>query len=238
MAKDNRPEVLLISHSPVFYWWPAWVSAYLVALTTLVQGQPIAGDEALGYVHPSNNPGLMFIAVMSLLMIFTNAKLRGVYSFLTLAVLAFFVVLFAWLGWWDQIFAFIPQLSARANAGFYLVFGTVMLTIWLTGFFIFDRLTYWRIRPGQLIEERLVGAAAHSHDTNGLVCEKREQDFFRHIILGLGAGDLKLSAPGKEPVYIPNVLFADQKMREVEKLVAVKPDHAVDEPKLVMPSHA
>ena len=117
MAKLAKSEVKLISHSPVLYWWPAWVSAFLVALTTYAQGTRDAGPNA-DYIHPSNNPGLIFITIVALLIIFTNAKLRGVYSLLTMAVIAFFVVLFAWLGWWDQIFSFIPTLSARANAGF------------------------------------------------------------------------------------------------------------------------
>lgn len=233
MAKLAKTEVVLISHSPVLYWWPAWLTAFLVALTTYAQG--VAGPNG-EFTHPSNNPGLIFIMVMTLLIIFTNAKLRGVYSFLTMAVIAFFVVLFAWLGWWDRILSFIPQLSARANAGFYMVFGTVVLVVWLLGFFIFDRLIYWVVKPGQIIETRLVGGASHSYDTMGAVCEKQPADLFRHTILGLGAGDLKITAPGKEPIYIPNLLFADSKMRDVEKLVAVKPDSANEQPELVMPT--
>jgi hypothetical protein len=30
------------------------------------------------------------------------------------------------------------------------VFSTGLLIIWLMMFFVFDRLTYWRIRPGQM----------------------------------------------------------------------------------------
>ncbi len=235
MAKQSNREVKLISHSPVFYWWPAFVTAFLVALTTYMQGTPDSGPSG-DYIHPSNNPGLIFIAVIALLMIFTNAKLRGVYSFLTMAIIAFFVVLFAWLGWWDRILSFIPTLSARANAGFYMVFGTVVLLVWLLGFFVFDRFTYWVVKPGQLIEARLVGGASNSHDTNGVVVEKQPADLFRHTFLGLGAGDLKITAPGKDVIYIPNVLFADAKMREVEKLIAIKPDQAADRPELIMPA--
>lgn len=35
-------------------------------------------------------------------------------------------------------------------------------------FFVFDRFTYWRIRPGQMTEEHLIGGGAESFDTNGL----------------------------------------------------------------------
>ena len=104
----------------------------------------------------------------------------------------FFVVLFAWLGWWDSILRFVPQLSARANMGFYLVFSATLLAVWLVAFFFFDRLTVWRVRPGQMIEEHLIGGQARSFDTNGLVFEKRGQGLFHDIILGMGAGDLAL----------------------------------------------
>ncbi len=130
----QTPALKLISHSNVVYWWPAWVAGYLLGLVSY-----LGGDN--NYVNPSNNPGLMFIATMVVLVVFTNAKLRGIYSVLTVLTFAFVVVLFAWLGWWDDIFEFIPTLSAKANMGFYLVFATAMLIVWLAGFFVFDRLS-------------------------------------------------------------------------------------------------
>lgn len=234
MATNTRPRVTLVSHSPVIYWWPAIVASYLAAAATYFQGVEPTSDPSLGYVHGSNNPGLIFITVVMLLIIFTNAKLRGVYSMLTMACIAFLVVLLAWLGWWDAIWSFVPQLSAKANAGFYLVFGNVLLFIWLLAFFVFDRLTYWSIYPGQIVEERLVGGASNSHDTDQLVFEKLDRDIFRHVVLGLGAGDIRMTSPGKDPIYIPNVLMADAKIKKAQDLVVVKPDKAVAET-LVMP---
>jgi hypothetical protein len=177
-------------------------------------------------VHASNNPGICFIAALISLVILTNAKLRGIYSVVTVVSAAFFVVLFAWFGWWDNIFRFIPQLSARANMGFYLLFSTALLTVWLLTFFVFDRLTVWRIRPGQMIEERLIGGQARSCDTNGLVFERRGQSLFHDIILGLGAGDFTLTIGGanEQTIQIPNVLFVDRKVRAIEKLIGVKPE--------------
>jgi len=90
---------------------------------------------------------------------------------------------------------------------------------------VFDRLTIWRVRPGQMIEERLVGGQARSYDTNGLVFEKRGQDLFHDIILGMGAGDLIIRSGGaKETIEIPNVLLVGRKMKAIERLIAVKPD--------------
>jgi len=113
------------------------------------------------------------------------------------------------------------------NVGFYLLFSNALLGVWLLAFFGFDRLTVWRVRPGQMIEERMVGGEARSYDTNGLVFEKRGQDLFHDVFLGLGAGDLTLTTGGaiKETIHIPNVLLVNRKMKAIEKLIAVKPDH-------------
>jgi hypothetical protein len=164
---------------------------------------------------------------MILLIVFTNTTLRCIYSVVTVVSGAFVVVLFAWLGWWDNILKFIPQLSARANVGFYLLFSSALLIVWLLAFFFFDQLTIWRIRPGQVILERFIGGQARSYDTNGIVFEKLGQDLFHHIILGLGAGDLTLTTSGanKERILLPNVLFVDGKLLQIERLIAVKPDH-------------
>ena len=92
-------------------------------------------------------------------------------------------------------------------------------------YFVFDRLTYWRIRPGQMTEERLIGGGAESFDTNGLRFQKLSSDFFRSM-LGLGAGDLKATMAGEHGVAIelPNVIFVDRKVHAIEKLISVKPE--------------
>ncbi len=135
-----------------------------------------------------------------LLIVFTNVRLRGINSVVVLLTLGFATVLLAWLGWWDNIVTMIPYLSVHMNTGFYVVFSSGLLIIWLMMFFMFDRLTFWRIRPGQMIHEHLIGGGAESFDTNRLRFQKHSSDFFR-TALGLGAGDL------------------------IEQLISVKPEH-------------
>ena len=221
-------DIKLVSHSSIFYWWPAWIVGFAMALVSYVQGRDVSiSPEIVERVHPSNNPGIFFITVLVLLIVFSTARLRGIYSIVTVISVAFFVVLFAWLGWWDNILNFIPTLSARANLGIYLLFSTTLLAVWLLAFFVFDRLTIRRIRPGQMIEERFIGGQARSYDTNGLVFERRSQDLFHDIILGLGAGDLTLTIGGAnaEKIRIPNVLFVKHKVTAIERVIGVKPDH-------------
>lgn len=224
------PEVRLYSHSTLFYWWPVWVIGYAMAFVTYLQGGVVRLDEATRESSlTSSAPGLTFTIVLLLVVFFTNVRVRGMASLAAILGVGFVVTLLAWLGWWDYILRAIPELSIQLNLGFYLVFSSVLLAMWLLTFFVFDRMVFWRVRPGQLTEERVIGGGELSYDTRGMLFEQHADDFFRHIVLGLGAGDLRLTTTGakKEEIEIPNVLFAQSKVRKIQRLVAVKPDDAL-----------
>src|SRR5262245_2327335 len=130
-AAARVPEVFVYSHSTLVYWWPAWAFGFVFAfLNTLLSN---ADSE-----HPPSGLGLTYVALLLLIIIFSNVRLRGIYSVVTLLAVAFIVVLFAWLGWWDEIARIIPYLEVRMNTGFYLVFSTALLLVWSIMFFIFD----------------------------------------------------------------------------------------------------
>jgi hypothetical protein len=224
------PEVRLYGHSSLVYWWPVWLIGYAMALLTYLQGGVVRLDEARqGLYHMSSTPGLVFTMVLLLVILITNVRVRGIASLATILGIAFVTVLFAWLDWWDNILRVVPQLAVHLNLGFYLVFSTALLVLWLLAVFVFDRLVYWRVRPGQLTEEHLIGGGEKSYDTHGMLFEQHGDDFFRHVILGLGAGDLKLMTTGakKETIEIENVLFAQRKVARIQRLVAVSPDDAM-----------
>jgi hypothetical protein len=43
VVPDARPaEVVIISHSPLFYWWPVWAVGFVVALVSYLQGDQVA----------------------------------------------------------------------------------------------------------------------------------------------------------------------------------------------------
>jgi hypothetical protein len=99
---------------------------------------------------------------------FHQCPLTGNKTIVVLLAVGFITTLLALFGWWDEIAKLLPYLSVRMDAGFYLVFSTGLLIIWLMMFFVFDRMTYWRIRPGQLTIEHRIGGGAESFDTNAL----------------------------------------------------------------------
>ena len=223
------PDLRIYSRSAIFYWWPVWLTGYVLAAITYLGGQRVAlsnGKEIL--VHPNTGLGVTFIVMLALIMMFTNVRLRGIYSVVGLLAVAFVTVLFAWLGWWDSILSFIPQLAVYMNFGFYLTFSTLLLAIWALRFFFFDHLVFWRVRPGQLTEEHMIGGGEQSYDTRGMLFEQRGNDFFRHA-LGFGASDLLLITTGarKQEIDIPNVLFADRKVKVMQRLIAIKPEEAL-----------
>ncbi|MEM1306728.1 MAG: hypothetical protein AAGG99_04315 [Pseudomonadota bacterium] len=226
-SQDDLPSLRIYAHSTLFYWWPVWLSGYIMAAYTYVGGGEIALDQVRNeWFHESSTVGVTFVAIMMLVIVFTNLKLRGIYSVVLGLVVALIAVSFAWLQVWDDILEFIPQLSVHMNAGFYLVFSTLLFAVWLLTFLIFDRTTYYRIVPGQLTVEHMIGGGEESYDTRGMLFQQKSDDFFRHRVLGFGSGDLELNVTGAKEatLVIPNVLFAGRKVRAIQHLISVEPD--------------
>jgi hypothetical protein len=181
-------------------------------------------------IHPSKNLGVIYTVTFVLVLLFTNVSLRGMASVVIIITAMFVTVLFAWLDWWDPILRVLPILGMHMTLGFYVVFSTVLFVVWALAFFVFDRLQYWRIRPGQMTFERVIGGGELSYDTRGMTFEKRVSDFFRNILLGLGSGDLRIKTTGarSEEIYVQNVIFVDHKVQAIQRLIAVKPDSLLE----------
>lgn len=223
---SNNVQLKVISHSHLFYWWPVWVVGYFCALMTYISGAQYQVGDAQEYYHPSSTLGIVFFLTLFLTILITNVTVRGLASGMVMLSLVFTVVLFAYLEWWDPILRWMGNLSVHLNLGAYLVFSTLVFTAWALAFFVFDRLNYWTVRPGQVTREFMLGGGSRSFDTDGMVLEKRRDDVFRHWILGFGSGDLHIIATGarREEFDISNVLFAGAKAEVVQRLIATKPD--------------
>jgi hypothetical protein len=220
-------EVKIYGHAPIVFWWPGWFVGFVLALLSFFMGTPVAiGTGEPELVLAQSTPHVIFAATLLLLIMFTNIKMRGIYSITFIVSVLLIIVLFAYMDWWERIFRLLPYLSIHINLGFYLFFATTLFVLWAMTFFIFDRLTYWRVRPGQIIEERLIGGAQRTFDTDGLQFEQRPSDLFQQTILGFGAGDLILRTGGvnKSEIVISNVLLANDRIRRAQQLISVKPD--------------
>ena len=223
---DRLPEIIIYAHSGLFYWWPVWVFGFIAAAITYASGAPFIaekGEQIL--VHQSPGLGLGYIGVVLATLLITNGRMRGIYSVAVLLGLALVFVTLAWAGLLDDLIKLLPEISVHMNAGFYAVFSSALFVIWALSFFVVDRLTYWRVRPGQLTKEKWIGDSAESFDTRGMLFEKHGEDYMRHRLLGLGSGDLRLTTAGakKSTIEIPDVLFVDRTVDHVQRLIAIEP---------------
>ncbi len=247
-------EIKIYGHTALFYWWPVWLLGGIMALVTylndsrslilkssdltpdaraqdrLVQPYLVKeGTEIPERVYPDRKMGVIFTIVLLLVIIITNVPLRGLSSAVTIVLILFFTVLFAYLGWWDPILDALGRLAIHANMGFYLFFSTVLFIVWLLVFLIYDRLRYWRVTPGQITQETVFGGGQRSFDTNSMAFEKLRDDLFRHWILGFGSGDLIMypltaATKDREELQVHNVLFIGAKLRRIQEMIAMKPD--------------
>jgi amino acid transporter len=224
--KEKPEEVRIYSHSTFLYWWPVWLTGYIMAAVTRLDGQVVQIGDSEVWMHRSKNLGVLFTLIFFLVILITNVTLRGLASVVAILAIAFGALLLAYYGWWEDVLNWMGRVSIFMNMGFYVLFSTLVLIVWAFSVFVYDRLSYWRVTPGQLTYDAVIGGAQKSYDARGMVFEKRRQDLFRHWIIGFGSGDIEISTTGarRETFNIPNVLFVDSKVGEIQHMIAMQPD--------------
>jgi hypothetical protein len=222
----KTPQVIIYGHSWLFYWWPVWVLGYVMALLTWLHPVGVQIGNFSVLVSSSTSLGVIYALTILLTILITNTKMRGVASLVVVLVIGFLVLLFAYLDWWPDILAWFGNQTVFMDLGFYLFFSTGLLLLWLLTVFVFDHLSFWRVRPGQLTHEYVLGAVENSYDTDNMVFTKKQNDLFRHWILGLGSGDLEMQTMGGRGIVakVSNVLFLNWKVFRIQSLIATKPD--------------
>lgn len=172
------------------------------------------------HMAQSKNLGVVWGVVLIVIIVITNVPLRGLWSLVIILMVVLLSVLFALFEVWDTIISYFSLLRIHINAAGYVMVSLVLAIIWGVTFYIFDRRTYVAISSGQVRVCLAVGAGETVYDTTGMTFSKRQDDLFRHWIVGLGSGDLIImkSATHQE-IDMPNVLFVGSKIKEIEKLV-------------------
>lgn len=210
----------------MIYWWPVWVVGYIMALLTWLHPVRIqlGGTEVL--ISSRTSLGVIYCLVVLLTILITNTYMRGLVSLIVVLGVGFLALLFAYLDWWPDILSWFGQQTVFMDIGFYLFFSTGLLFIWLLVVGLFDHLSFWRIRPGQVTHEYVLGAVENSYETDNMVFTKQQSDLFRNWVLGLGSGDLQMQTMGGHGVLakVSNVLFLNARMARIQSLIATKPD--------------
>jgi hypothetical protein len=225
-SPEQLPELRIYSRSTLFYWWPVWLAGFVMAGLTYVYGETLTLGGEEHYLHPSRDLGIIYAAALFVVVLVTNVTMRGLASLAVVLAIMFLAVLLAWLDWWDDVLSVYPHLTLYATAGFYLIISSILFVAWALVFFVFDRLGYWVVRPGQLYHTQLIGESERTYDTRGMVVEKMSEDWFRHRLVGLGSGDIHVITAGarNEELTLPNVLRADKRIDQIHRLINVAPD--------------
>ena len=219
---NERAEVLQVivyGHSALFYWWPLWVAGYIVALLTwLHPGQAVIANKQETF-HASRNVGVIYTLLLLLLIVITSTNVRGMKGVVIIVSLSFVALLFAYLQWWESILDLVGRNYVYMNLGFYVFSSTVLFVVWIVTVVVVDHLSFWRFRPGQITHEYLGGIVDQSYDTDNMTFLKRQDDLFRHWVIGLGSGDLHMQTMGGRGVEmnVLNVLRVGEKLVEIQR---------------------
>lgn len=242
-ASDQKPTAAVLipaqgaerlvvhQHSDLLHWWVVWAYGLLCALITRLGGDAVTlpGQTKPVYIFPGAWLGISFVALVLFVLVFTNARARGVKSlvlFLVLAVIGLIVQVFHG---WNELLAFFPLLLVHMNLAFYLLFSGVLLLAWLFVVFGTDHSVYWEFGPGSIAKKYWFTDAAESYTSPHVETSRQSDDIFVHRLLGLwflgfGTGDIEVrfSTPGGgQRVYaLKNVWRAAYVEREINKLVA------------------
>jgi hypothetical protein len=221
-----REEIRIYSHSPLAYWWPVWLVGFILAAISYFGGTEVELAPGIHSVfYPRADLGVAFVLTLFLVILITNVVVRGLASALVIVSVILSVVILGYFRLWDPILSWFAGLNVYLNTGAYFWFSTLMFLTWGITVFVVDHMSYWTIKPGQITESFVLGASSRSFDTQNIVIEKFRDDLFRHWILGMGSGDLRIETQGghHEEVFLPNVFFIGSKIDEIQKLIATRP---------------
>jgi hypothetical protein len=222
----KEPEIIVFGHSWLYYWWPVWVVGYLMALLTWLQPVQIQLGGMQVLFSSRTSLGVIYCLVVLVTILITNTTMRGLVSLVVVVCVAFMVLLFAYFNWWSDILNWFGHQAVYMDMGFYLFISTGLLLLWLLVVGVFDHLSFWRFRPGQVTHEYVLGAVESSYDTDNMVFTKQQADLFRNWILGLGSGDLQMQTMGGRGIVakVSNVMLINTRMAQIQRLIATKPD--------------
>lgn len=176
------------------------------------------------HVSHSKNYGVIFTAVLLLVIVITNVPLRGMWSVVVIITVILLIIIFSLADWWTTILGWLFLLHIYSNAAFYLSVAIVLFAIWLITFVFFDQQVYMVFTPGQVKVRTEIGGGEVVYDTMGMTVQKQRSDLFRHWILGLGSGDLLVTTTGAAAHHfdLPNVLFIGKKVQLIEDMLREK----------------
>lgn len=189
------------------------------------QNQANKNEYALNVrVSPRTWMGPMFFLILFLVVIITNVPLRGLWSLVTIIGIVVIALILSLMDKWDDLLRAMGDLHIFMNMAGYLAFSTAVFIAWIVAVWVFDRRTYIIFTPGQVKVCEEIGGREKVYDTTNMTLEKHRDDWFRHIILGFGTGDLTVRAAGadRQQIVMPNVAFIGFKIDAIESMLRAR----------------
>ena len=185
-----------------------------------VEGKP---DSAHPRLRVSSKVwmGPLYLTILFLVILITNVPLRGLWSLVAIISIALLALTFSLFDLWDSLLRNFGNLHIHMNMGGYLFLAVGVCAAWALAVFFFDRRSYIIFTPGQIRVCEEIGGREKVYDTTGLAIEKHRADWFRHIILGFGTGDLSVKTSGadRHEILMPNVAFIGFKIDAIESMI-------------------
>jgi hypothetical protein len=223
--------VIVYQHSDLIYWWVVWAYGFVCALLTWLSGKsvPISDDGRQVLIYPGAWLGISFVALVLFVLVFTNARARGMKSLVLFLLLTVAGLAIEFLHGWNKLLGYFPLLLVHMNLAFYLLFSGLLLIAWLVVVRGSDHFTYWEFGPNSIAMKHRFSEGAESFTSPQVQTSRQSDDIFVHRLLGLwflgfGTGDIEIrfsTAGGGQKVYfLKNVWRAAHTEKEINRLVA------------------
>lgn len=209
---------------------PDWVDKK-VQVILAEEGAKPAMDLTSRHMTKYPLPGVVFAVALAVVVFVTNVTLRGLMSYVVIGFLIILGLLIYSFGLFPHLASYVALLDIRINMGGYLFISTLLVIIWLLAFYFFDRQTYAVFTTGQVKVCAEVGEGEKVYDVTGLHFEKQRSDLFRHVLLGMGSGDMIVRTTGADTkeFRFDNVLNIDKKLKDIEALIGSKKQVTVNQ---------
>jgi len=223
--------LIVHQHSDLIYWWVVWAYGLFCGLWTWLRGSYVTvspGHKPV-LIYPHAWMGISFVFLVLFVLVFTNARARGVKSlvlFLSLTVVGLVVQLTAG---WTEILQVFPLLLVHMNLAFYSLFSVLLLAAWLFVVLGTDHSVYWEFGPNSIAKKYWFTDAAESYTSPQVETSRQSDDIFVHRLLGLwflgfGTGDIEVrfstAGSGQKAYILKNVWRAAHVEKEINRLVA------------------
>jgi hypothetical protein len=162
-------------------------------------------------------------------LVFTNARARGIKSLVLFLVLAVFGLTVQIFHGWNELLSFFPLLLVHMNLAFYLLFSGLLLAAWLFVVLGTDHSARWEFGPNSISKKYWFTDAAESYTSPQVETSRQSDDIFVHRLLGLwflgfGTGDIEIrfstAGSGQKVFFLRNVWRAAHVEKEINRLVA------------------